>query len=400
MPLRTRLILILGALTAFGPFSVDMYLPSFPELARDLNASAAAVQVTLSAFLVGLAGGQLILGPVSDRFGRRVPLIVGLILYSLASVACANAPNIESLWVARFAQSIGACAMLVIARAAVRDLYHGAEAARFFSLLMLVLGMAPVIGPPLGAFILENFGWRWIFWMLGAMSAAALVAVSLGLPETLTPNRRSRTGIAGALKAYATLLRDRRFLAPTLAADCVFAGLFAFIAGGPFVFIELYGLSPQLFGLLFSINAIGLLIASQVNAHIVVRFGPARMLTAALLIYFAGAVVLAINAFTGFGGVLGLAVPLFVAFSMVGIAPTNAMALAQEHYPHAAGSAAALFGSIQFGIGAAVGALTGLLHDGTAVPMAGMIVVAAVASLAVNQWLTVRTGRRSAHPSR
>ena len=396
MPLRTRLILILGALTAFGPFSVDMYLPSFPALARDLNASAAAVQVTLSAFLVGLAAGQLILGPVSDRFGRRAPLIAGLVLYSLASVACANAPNIESLWVARFVQSIGACAMLVIARAAVRDLYHGAEAARFFSLLMLVLGTAPIVGPLLGAFILENYGWRGIFWLLAAMSAATLVAVSLGLPETLRADRRSRGGILGALKAYLTLLRDRRFLAPTLAADCVFAGLFAFIAGGPFVFIELHGLSPQAFGLLFSINAIGLLAASQVNAHLVLRFGPARMLTAALLIYFLGAAILAFNAVTGFGGFLGLAVPLFVCFSMVGVAPTNAMALAQEHYPHAAGSAAALFGSIQFGIGAIIGGLTGLLHDGTAVPMAAMIVLAAIVSLAVNHWLTPgREVRRS-----
>ena len=388
MSLRTRLILILGALTTFGPFSVDMYLPSFPAIARDLNASAAAVQVTLSAFLVGLAAGQLILGPVSDRFGRRAPLIAGLVLYSLASIACANAPNIESLWFARFVQSIGACAMIVIARAAVRDLYHGAEAARFFSLLMLVLGAAPIVGPLLGAFILENFGWRGIFWLLAAMSAATLAAVSFGLPETLPADRRSGSGIPGALKAYLTLLRDRRFLAPTLAADCVFAGLFAFIAGGPFVFIELHGLSPQAFGLLFSVNAIGLLIASQVNAHLVLRFGPARMLTAALLIYFLGAAVLTVNAVTGFGGFVGLAIPLFVCFSMVGIAPTNAMALAQEHYPHAAGSAAALFGSIQFGIGAIIGALTGLLHDGTAMPMAGMIVLAATASLAVNHWLT------------
>jgi MFS transporter, DHA1 family, multidrug resistance protein len=388
MSLRIRLILILGALTTFGPFSVDMYLPSFPALARDLNASAAAVQVTLSAFLVGLAAGQLILGPVSDRFGRRAPLIAGLVLYSLASIACANAPNIESLWIARFVQSIGACAMIVIARAAVRDLYHGAEAARFFSLLMLVLGTAPIVGPLLGAFILESFGWRGIFWLLAAMSAATLAAVSFGLPETLPADRRSGSGIPGALKAYLTLLRDRRFLAPTLAADCVFAGLFAFIAGGPFVFIELHGLSPQAFGLLFSVNAIGLLIASQVNAHLVLRFGPARMLTAALLIYFLGAAVLTANAVTGFGGFLGLAIPLFVCFSMVGIAPTNAMALAQEHYPHAAGSAAALFGSIQFGIGAIIGALTGLLHDGTAMPMAGMIVLAAIVSLAVNHWLT------------
>lgn len=387
MPSRLRLILILGVLTAFGPFSVDMYLPSFPALARDLEASAAAVQATLSAFLVGLAFGQLVLGPLSDRFGRRTPLLVGLVLYVLASAACALAPNIESLWAARLAQSVGACAMLVIARAAVRDLYHGAEAARFFSLLILVLGTAPIVGPPLGAFMLETFGWRGIFWLLAAIGSAAFLAVALGLPETLPPARRSGAGILGALRAYGELLCDRRFLAPTLAADFLFAGLFAFIAGGPFVFIELHGLSPRAFALLFSVNAVGLLLASQVNARLVLRFGPARMLTAALVVYFLGAAAMTVNAATGFGGVLGLAVPLFFSFSMVGIAPTNAIALAQEPYPHAAGSAAALFGALQYGIGAVVGVLTGLLHDGTAMPMVGMFLLASLAALVLDFFL-------------
>lgn len=384
MPSRLRLILILGGLTAFGPFSVDMYLPSLPALAYEFDASIAAAQATLSAFLIGLACGQLLLGPVSDRFGRRRPLLIGTAVYVLMSAACALAPSIESLWATRLAQSFGACAMLVIARAAVRDLYHGAEAARFFSLLLLVLGAAPIVGPQLGAFVLETFGWRVIFWLLAGMSAVAFVAVALGLPETLPPARRSRIGVGGALKAYVTLLRDRRFLAPTLAADFVFAGLFAFIAGGPFVFIELYGLSPQEFATVFSINAFGLLVASQINARLVLRFGPPRMLTAALVIYLCAALVMLANVVTGFGGFLGIAIPLFVSFSMVGIAPTNAIALAQEHYPHAAGSAAALFGAFQFGIGALIGVLTGVLHDGTALPMTGMVVAAAVMSLTVD----------------
>jgi DHA1 family bicyclomycin/chloramphenicol resistance-like MFS transporter len=332
----------------------------------------------------------LVLGPLTDRFGRRAPLIAGLALYASSSVACALAPNIESLWIARLGQSIGACAAVVIARAAVRDLYHGAEAAHFFSLLMRVLGVAPIVGPLLGALLLANFGWRGVFWFLTLYSSATLAAVLIGLPETLPIERRSRGGIFHSLGAYLALLRDRRYLAPTLAADFVFAGLFAFIAGGPFVFIELQGLSPQGFALLFSINAFGLLLASQLNARLVLRHGPARMLNVALLFYFAGALALFVNAATGFGGLLGLAIPLFVSFSLVGAAPLNALALAQEHYPHAAGSASALFGSIQFGIGAVIGVTVGLIHDGTALPMAGLILAAAIASLVANRWLTRR----------
>ncbi|MEX2128314.1 MAG: Bcr/CflA family multidrug efflux MFS transporter [Xanthobacteraceae bacterium] len=388
--MRLRLILILGSLTAFGPLSVDMYLPSFPTLARELNTAAASVQATLSAYLAGLAVAQAFYGPISDRYGRRGPLLVGLVLYVAASIACALAPNIESLWLARLAQSVGGCAGLVIARAAVRDLYSGAEAARFFSLLMLVLGTAPIVGPLLGAQLLVHFGWRAIFWTLALLAMAALVAVALGLPETLPPQRRARGGVLQALASYRELLRDRRFLAPTLAGDLVFAGLFAFIAGGPFVFIELHGLRPETFALLFSANALGLMLASQINARLVGRYGPARMLTASLLVYFVAAIALLVAALTDFGGIFGIIVPLFVLISIVGMAPANALALAQEHYPHAAGSATALFGMFQFGIGAIVGVLIGLIHDGTALPMAALIAIASIASLAVNHWLTPR----------
>jgi DHA1 family bicyclomycin/chloramphenicol resistance-like MFS transporter len=386
--MRTRLILILGLLTAFGPLSVDMYLPTFPALAREFNTSAAAVQATLSAYLAGLALAQAAYGPLSDRYGRRRPLLYGLLLYIAASIACAITPSIESLWVARVVQSIGGCAGLVIARAAVRDLYHGAQAARFFSMLMLVLGTAPIIGPLLGAQLLGWFGWRSIFWALALIASGTFIAVAFGLPETLPPKRRAQGGLLQALKGYRRLLADRRFLAPTLAGDFVFAGLFAFIAGGPFVFIDLHGLRPETFALLFASNALGLMLSSQINARLVGRHGPARMLTAALLIYAIGACGLLAAALTGFGGVWGLVVPLFVLISTVGMAPANALALAQEHYPRAAGSATALFGMIQFGIGALVGILIGQIHDGSALPMAAIIAVASAASLAVNYWLT------------
>ena len=384
---------MLGALTAFGPVSTDMYLPSFTALARDLSASEAAVQVTLSAFLVGLAAGQLVLGPLSDRYGRRLPLLAGLVLYIVAAAGCALAPNIETLWLARFLQSFGACAMLVISRATVRDFYSGTEGAHFLSMLMLVLGLAPVVGPPLGALILDAFGWRGIFWLQAGLGTAVLAAAAFAFPESLPVKRRARGGILPVLAGYVTLFRDRHYMAPTIAGDLVFAGLFAFLAGGPFILASVYGLTPQQFAFVFSFNAFGFLLGTQINAWLVRRYGPARMLTGALVVYFLAALVLLINAITGTGGLAGIVVPLFVLFLTVGAAPANALALAQEHYPHMAGSATALFGSIQFGVGALAGTMVGLLHDGTAVPMAGIIVFAAAVSLAVNFSLTPAQAR-------
>ncbi|MCC6948029.1 MAG: Bcr/CflA family multidrug efflux MFS transporter [Bradyrhizobiaceae bacterium] len=384
MPNRTRLIFILGALIAFGPLSHDMYLPSLPAIARELDATIAGAQATLSAFMFGLAANQLVVGPISDRAGRRRPLLVGLAIYCLTSIACALAPNIESLWAARLVQSIGACAAIVIARAIVRDLYRGAEAAHFLSMLMLVFGVAPVVGPPLGAFILEQSSWRGIFWFLTGFSLLVFIVVWRALPETLPPERRSATGIAGALGSYFMLLGDRRFLAPTLAVDAIYAGLFAFILAGPFVFIELYGLTPQQFGIAFSVNAVGLMMATQVNARLVRRYGPARMLTASIIVYFFGAAMLMISVLTGFGGLAGILVSIFICFSTLGAAPNNALALATEPFPHAAGSASALFGSIQFGVGALVGVIVGFIHDGTALPMAAIFLAAAIGALIVN----------------
>jgi MFS transporter, DHA1 family, multidrug resistance protein len=387
MSLRTRLILILGALTAFGPFTTDMYLPSFTALARDLNASEIAVQATLSTFLFGLAAGQLVIGPLSDRHGRRNPLLIGLVVYIVAAAACALAPNIESLWAARFLQSIGTCAAIVIARATVRDLYSGAEGAHFLSMLMLVLGAAPIIGPPLGSFILYVYSWRGIFWFLTALGLAAFVAVMFGLPETLPARQRARGGILSVLKGYVVLLQDRRYIVPTIAADCVFVGLFAFLAAGPFILVNVYGLTPQQFAIVFSVNAVGFVLGTQINAWLVRRYGPAPMLRGTLIVYFLAAAALLTNVLTGYGGLVGLVAPLVIMFMTVGSAQTNGLALAQEHYPHMAGSATALFGSIQFGVGAATGVIAGLLYDGTAFPMAAIIAVAATFSLIVNFWL-------------
>jgi DHA1 family bicyclomycin/chloramphenicol resistance-like MFS transporter len=260
---------------------------------------------------------------------------------------------------------------------------------------MLILGLAPMIGPPIGAFILEEYGWRGIFYLHAALGALVLIMVLLVFPESLPKSRRARGGIFGVLKGYVTLLQDRHYIVPTIAGDLVFAGLFAFLAGGPFVLASVYGLEPRHFAFVFSFNAFGFLLGTQINARLVRRYGPAKMLTVGLSLYGLAAIVLLINALTGFGGLAGIVLPLFLLFLSVGAAPANALALAQEHYPHMAGSAAALFGSIQFGIGAISGILVGLMRDGTALPMAGIIVTAAAIALTVNLLLTPKEARRS-----
>ncbi len=383
--LRVRLIFIFGALTGLGPLSVDAYLPAFPALARDFATEPASVQGTLSTFFLGMGAGHLFYGPISDRFGRRAPVLFGLSLFIVASVACALAPNIQSFWIARLVQSIGACAGLMVSRAAVRDLYDGADMARFFSLLVLVLGIAPIIGPLVGGQIMVLFGWREIFWMLAGVGIVLLAVVHYWMPETLPLSRRSAGGLRPALKSYAELIRDRHYMAHIVAASLVFTGLFAYIAGSPFVFIEYYGVSPQAYGFYFGANAVGLVAMSQLNAWLLKRHKPETLLTLWLWVYLAAAVVLLVNVYTGFGGIWGVAIPLFITVSVVGGAPANALALALHPYPHKAGVATALFGALQFGSGAVVAVLEGIVHVRTALPMAVLILLTALTALIVNR---------------
>lgn len=384
--LRVRLVFIFGALTGLGPLAVDAYLPAFPVLAREYGVDPASVQGTLSTFFLGMAIGHLFYGPLSDRFGRRGPVLFGLALFILASVACAIAPNIQSFWIARLAQSIGACAGLMIARAAVRDLYDGAEMARFFSLLVLVLGLAPILGPLVGGQILVLVGWRGIFWMLALAGAIMFAVVVRWMPETLPPERRIAGGLMPALASYRELVRDGHYMAHILAASLVFTGLFAYIAASPFVFIDYYGVSPVDYGWYFGANAIGLVLMSQINARLLLRYKPQILLTAWLAVYLAAAAGMVVNVWTGFGGLWGVAIPLFVTVSMVGGAPANALALALHPYPHKAGSATALFGALQFGSGALVALLEGIVHRRTAMPMAVLILLTAVTAFAINRW--------------
>src|SRR5947209_9366801 len=277
-PRRGQLVFILGSLSAFGPLSIDMYLPALPSLSRDFGTGASQVQLTLSACLLGLALGQAIAGPISDSLGRRRPLLAGLTAYALASLLCVVAPSVYALAGLRLLQGIAGAAGIVIARAIVRDLHSGVAAARFYSLLMLVNGLAPILAPIFGGLLLRFTSWRGVFIVLAIIGTLLLLAAATGLGETLPPERRRSGGVLATITTFRQLLANRPFMGYALSCGLAFAAMFAYIAGSPFVLQEIYGLSPQLFSVIFGTNALGLVIASQGNGRLVGRVPPERLL--------------------------------------------------------------------------------------------------------------------------
>ena len=384
-----RIPLILGALIAFAPMSIDMYLPSLPALARALGTDAASVQLTLAAFFVGLAIGQVLYGPLADRFGRKPPLYAGLALYVAASAGCALATGIESLIVLRFAQAIGGCAGLVISRAVVRDLYEHQESARMFSALMLVTGVAPVLAPLAGGYLLLWLGWRAIFWGLALFGLACLAAAALWLPETRPPHAVG-VGLGGALIAYARLLAHRQFVGHALAGGFAMAGMFAYIAGSPFVFIDVYGVPAQAYGWLFGANAAGIVIASQVNRRLLRRHAAGKILAAANAANALFGVVLLALAARGAAGFFGVLVPLFAYLAVLGFVFPNAAAGAMAPFAERAGSASALLGTLQYVLAAAASVVVGAIHDRSALPMSAVIAACGVLALLSHRLLIGR----------
>ena len=332
-----RLLLILGALSAFAPFAIDMYLPSFPSLAQSFATDIEHVQLSLAVYFAGLASGQLFYGPLADRFGRRLPLLIGIGLFCLASLGCALAPSLPWLIAARFVQALGGCAGMVIARAVVRDLCEPIAAARAFSQIMLVTGIAPILAPFAGSLLLSTFGWQAIFVSLALFAAACGTAVALWLPESL-PAHHPRAPLSGALRNYLRLLRDRTFMGHTLTGGIAMAGMFAYISGSPFVLIELYGVKPEHYGWVFGLNAAGFILLGQLNARLVVRQGPAFWLRRAVVAYAAaGLILLLVGAFQP-KALPVLMVPLFCAIALLGGIVPNASACALAGQgAHAAG---------------------------------------------------------------
>ncbi|MFE9764832.1 multidrug effflux MFS transporter [Streptomyces sp. NPDC005808] len=372
---RTGLLvtLILGGLTATPPLAMDMYLPALPEVTRSLHAPAATVQLTLTACLAGMALGQLVVGPMSDRWGRRRPLLVGLLIYILATAMCATAPNIQLLVTFRLVQGLAGAAGIVIARAVVRDLYDGVEMARFFSTLMLISGVAPVVAPLIGGQILRITDWRGVFVVLTGVGIALTAMVWFRLPETLAPAERHGGGVGEALRSMRGLLADRVFTGYMLAGGFTFAALFAYISASPFVIQEIYGASPQTFSLLFGVNSVGLVIVGQINGKILVgRVSLDKVLAVGLAVVTLAATALLLMSTGVFGetGLVPVAVALFVLMSAMGVAMPNTQAMALMRVKHAAGSASALLGTTSFLIGAIASPLVGIAGEHTAVPMA------------------------------
>lgn len=367
-----RTILILGALSAFGPLAIDFYLPAFPAMAAAFGTDEQHVQLTLAAYFLGLSIGQLAYGPVADRFGRRIPLLLGVGLFTLASLVCAFAPSLDWLIAARFVQALGGCAGMVISRAVVSDKCDAVGSAKVFSQLMLVMGLAPILAPMLGGLLVNLHGWQSIFIALTVFSAAAGLAVAMGLPESM-PANQPRQPLSGALRQYGRLLSDKVYLGHALTGGIAIAGMFSYIAGSPFVFIKLYGVPAEHFGWLFGLNAAGFILVAQINARLLSRRGPAFLLTRTVWLYLvAGLALLAVSALHT-EHLWPLLIPLFICISSLGCILPNASACAMNGQGARAGSASALLGCLQFSVAAGAAALVGVLHDGTAVPMAMVI---------------------------
>ena len=379
---RWRLVALLGALSMFAPLCTDMYLPALPTMAHSLHASAAALNLTLTASMLGLGCGQLLSGPLSDAYGRRRPVLAGLVVYTASSAGCALCNDVWTLSAVRLLQGAAGAAGIVVGRAIVRDLFEGVEAARLFSRLMIVIGLAPILAPLIGGQLLHVTDWRGIFVTLAAGGALLLAVCLRALPETLPVSLRHHGGGAASMRLMRGLLRDRRFAGLTVIQGLFFAALFSYIAGSSFALENVFGVSPQLFGAIFGVNALGLVAASQLGARYVGRVGPRRLATIGLCgAAVTGAVLLvAVLAHAGLWVVLPCFFSLMVNYGFVG---PNLTALAMAVHPRSAGGASALIGSIQFSAGAAVAPLVGVAGTRSAVPMVVLIAASVLVSLGV-----------------
>ncbi|MFC0097882.1 multidrug effflux MFS transporter [Micromonospora marina] len=383
------LLVLLGTLTAIGPLSLDMYLPAFPAMTRDLGADQAGIQLSLTTCLIGLALGQLVTGPLSDRWGRRRPALVGVVAYTVLALACAAAPNAPLLAAVRFAQGVAGGMGVVVARAVVRDLYSGRDAAKYFSRLTLVFGVAPVAAPSVGSLVLRFGSWRAVFVTLAVIGVVLAVAVALRLPETLPPQRRSTGGLGATVRTMRSLLADRVYLGYALTQGFAFAGLFAYISGSSFVFQDVFGVSAAVFSVIFGVNALALVAVGQANARLLDRSTPRRLLVTTLV----AGLVTAVGVLTGAlaGSLAVTAVALFAFVGSLGMVMPNSTALALDAHARHAGTAAALMGGLQSVVGALAAPLVGLGGEGSALPMA--VVLAGAAFLSLTAVLTLARPR-------
>ncbi len=396
-PARSRqLIALLALMAAVGPLSIDTYLPSLPAIAKGFGVAASAVQLSVSAYFIGLAAGQVFAGPLSDRFGRRPVLFVGFALFLVASAACAIAPDVELLVVARAVQGLGAAASAAVGRAVVRDVWSGDRAARAMSFVMMIMSLAPLVAPIMGGYIFAHFGWRAIFWMLVGFAALILVLVAARVPETNGPERRAGVHLATYFRAYGHVLANGRAWAYLICGGFSTAVMFAYLTGAPFVYIEFFGVEPRHFGYFFALNVIGLAGGNYLNSRLVTRHGYHLLTSIGAIVTLLATAALLLCALSDSGGLLAFVITLFCTMAPIGLVSGNTMIGLLDDYPRNAGAASALFGVLQFGAGAVAGVAVGALHDGT--PVAMSVVMFAAALISLLAWLALHFFGEQAAP--
>jgi DHA1 family bicyclomycin/chloramphenicol resistance-like MFS transporter len=378
-----RAALVLGLLSAIGPFAIDMYLPALPSIGQSLDASMSQVQASLMAFFIAMGLGQIIYGPVSDMVGRKPPLYFGLLLFAVGSIGCALAPDVQTLVALRFVQGLGACAGTVVPRAVVRDLHTGHDAARLMSLLMLVFSVSPILAPLAGSLLIEWFGWRSVFWAVTVVAALGLCLLATSLPETRPPESRAHSSLRSALAGYGVLLRDRHFMGLVLIGAFGMSSFFVYLANSSFVLINHYGLTPRQYSLAFAMNAASFIGASQLTGRLAERFGLMTLVRVAVVAYAAAMVLLLVLNLLGVQQLDVMLALLLLGFGFLGLALPSTAVLALEGHGAIAGTASALMGTIQFVTGALTMAVVGQFVDGSARPMAVGIAACALLAFAV-----------------
>ncbi|MGE7764180.1 multidrug effflux MFS transporter [Peribacillus sp. NPDC096540] len=392
---RLLMALMLGSFAAIGPLSLDMYLPGLPTLAEDLKSSTSLAQLSLTACLLGLALGQIYLGPLSDAKGRRVPLIISLSIYCVSSLLCAFAPSIELLLLLRFIQGIAGAGGIVISRAIVRDLFSGTDLTKFFSMLMLVNGAAPILAPVFGGQLLQFTSWRGVFIVICVLSVLMVAAAFFGVKETLSPNHRSAGGVTNTLRTFGNLLKDRVFMGYALSQGFVSAAMFAYISGSPFVLQNIFGVSPQTFSLIFATNGIGIIIASQVTGRLAGKVKEEKLLQLGLCLALLGGALLLSSILLEIG-LAGILIALFFSVSSVGIVGTTSFSLSMQNQKKTAGSASALIGLLPFILGSLMAPLVGLGSGDSPLPMGIVMVSCHVIAMLAYQVLARRGLKRLA----
>ncbi|MEP6595883.1 MAG: multidrug effflux MFS transporter [Ginsengibacter sp.] len=382
-------ILILGMLSAIGPFSIDMYLPGFPAIAADLHTTVAKIGLSLSSFFIGISAGQLLYGPLLDRFGRKRPLYIGISGYLLASIGCALSSSINALIILRLLQALGGCAGMVAARAMVRDLFPVEENAKIFSLLMLVIGVSPMIAPTLGGYVTAAFGWHWIFAILTIMSAFILVAIHFALPESRKPDHSISLLPRSIIKSFLAVIKEPQFYTYAFTGAVAAAGLYAYIAGSPHVFMELFRVTEKQYGWIFATIALGLIISSQLNSILLRRFTSEKIIRVALFCQSLTGISLFLGTLYHFLELFSTIFLILIFLSCQGFTFPNSSALSMAPFSKNAGTASSLLGAIQLGIGAFTSAIVSYLTNDSALPMAGVMACCAILSFCV-----LLTGRK------